>query len=62
MSVGVRGTVPTSGWVVTQLVTQYAQDVWRSQGGPWRHQLGNPTGSRGTGADLLASAVGSDRG
>jgi hypothetical protein len=23
MSVGVRGAVPMSGWVVTQLVTQY---------------------------------------
>ena len=23
-SVGVRGAVPMSGWVVTQLVTQYA--------------------------------------
>jgi hypothetical protein len=33
MSVGVRGAVPMSGWVVTQLVTQYASDVWRSQGG-----------------------------
>ena len=45
MSVGVRGAVPTSGCVVTQLVTQYAQDVWWSQGGPWRHQLGNQGGS-----------------
>ena len=25
MSVGVRGAVPASGWVVTQLVTQYSR-------------------------------------
>jgi hypothetical protein len=29
MSMGVRGAAPMSGWVVTQ----YAQDAWRSQGG-----------------------------
>src|SRR5512133_1390343 len=29
---------------------------------PTGRQLGNPTGSRGTGADLLASVAGSDRG
>jgi hypothetical protein len=46
MSVGVRGAVPTPGCVVTQLVTQYAQDVWWSQGGSWRHQsLGTRVGS-----------------
>jgi hypothetical protein len=31
LSVGVRGAVPMSGCVVTQLVTQYALDVLRSQ-------------------------------
>ena len=41
MSVGVRGAVPMSGWVVTQLVTQYASDVRRARGGRWRRQLGN---------------------